>query len=70
MSTAEIIAAFVVSTVGFSLFLYGKKQVRLPQLVAGMLMMVAPIAVRDPLWVTIGGIALLLGMRVAIRCES
>ena len=70
MSTEEIIAAFAVSTLGFSFFLFGKKQQRLPQLVVGMLMMAAPFVVRDPLMVSITAIALLIGMRVAIRFES
>ena len=70
MSTEEIIAAFAISTVGFSFFLFGKKQQRLPQLVVGMLMMTAPFVVRDPLVVSITAIGLLIGMRVAIRFES
>ena len=37
-----LIATLVISTVGFSLFLYGKKQARVPQLVAGCLLMVLP----------------------------
>ncbi len=70
MSTEEIIAAFAVSTVGFSFFLFGKKQRRAPQLVVGMLMMTAPFVMRDPLLVSITAIVLLIGMRVAIRYES
>ena len=70
VSTEEIIAAFAVSTVGFSLFLFGKKQQRLPQLVVGMLMMASPFVVRDPVVVSITAVVLLIGMRVAIRYES
>ena len=69
MSTEEIIAACIVSTVGFSIFVFGKKQQRLPQLIVGMLMMASPMIVRDPVWVSVTAVALLLGMRVAIRCE-
>lgn len=65
-----MIAAFVVSLVGFSLFLFGKKQQRLPQFVVGMLMMASPLVVRDPILVSITAIALLIGMRVATRYES
>ncbi len=70
MSIEEIIAAFVISRVGFRFFVFGKKQQRLPQLVVGTLMMAAPFVVRDPLIVSITAIALLIGMRVAIRFES
>jgi len=70
MSTAEVIAAFAVSTVGFSFFLYGKKQQRLPQLVVGILMMVAPFVMRDPVVVSVTAIVLVIGMRIAIRYET
>jgi hypothetical protein len=70
VSTEEIIAAFVVSVVGFSLFLFGKKQQRLPQFIAGILMMASPLVMHDPVAVSITAIALLIGMRIAIRYES
>ena len=66
VSTEEIIVAFIVSTVGFSIYLFGKKQRRVPQYVVGMLMMASPLVVRDPLWATVTAVAMLLGMRVAI----
>ena len=67
MDSSQIIVGFLVSTVGFSFFLYGKKQARMPHLLAGILLMVLPFAARDPLWM--GGLALaaLLGLRVAAR---
>jgi hypothetical protein len=70
VSTGEIVAAFAVSTVGFSLFMFGKKQQRLPQLVAGMLMMASPLFIRDPIWVSVTAVAMLIGMRVAIQHEA
>ena len=36
MTTGSIIAGFSVSTVGFSFFVYGKKQGRLPQLLVSV----------------------------------
>ena len=69
MSTESIIAGFLVSTVGFSLFLFGKKQQRPPQLVVGMFMMASPMIVRDPLWMSVAAAAALIGMCVAIRFE-
>lgn len=70
MDTGTIIAGFLVSIVGFSVFLYGKKQARLPQLIAGMLLMACPFAARDPLWMS--GLAglILLGLKLALHFES
>jgi len=70
VSTATIIAGFVVSTVGFSIFLFGKKQRRMPQLAVGIAMMASPLIVTDPLWMSVTAVILLIGMHVAIRCES
>ncbi len=65
-----IFAGFVISTIGFSFFFYGKKQARLPQLIAGMVLMACPIFVRDPLWMTAVAAAALAGMRGMIACET
>lgn len=67
LTTATLVAGFLVSTVGFSLFLYGKKQVRPPQLVGGVLMMALPFIVPGALWITVGGIALAGGTWAAAR---
>jgi len=66
VSTEEIIVAFIVSTIGFSVYLFGKKQRRAPQYVVGWLLMLSPLVVRDPLWASVTAVAILLGMRVAI----
>jgi hypothetical protein len=44
--------SFVVSGVGFVAFMYGRKQKRLPQMVAGVLLMVYPYFVSTP-WIMI-----------------
>ena len=69
MDTGTIIAGFIISTVGFSFFLYGKKQARVPQLVVGILLMVAPFLVTNPLWMSVTAILLLVGLRIALRYE-
>ena len=63
----SLLASLLIGTVGFAVFVYGKKQGRLPQLVVGVLMMVYPYFVPNPLLA--GGISvLLLGlMWLAIR---
>ncbi|MEE9126547.1 MAG: amino acid transport protein [Planctomycetota bacterium] len=69
MATGTIIAGFIISTLGFSFFLYGKKQRRVPQLVVGMLLMVAPFVVTNPLWMSVTAILLLAGLHIALRYE-
>jgi hypothetical protein len=69
VSAGEIVAAFIVSTVGLSVFVYGKKQRRLPQLFAGMALIGAPVIVHDPLWLGLTAVALLVAVKVAIRYE-
>lgn len=38
----SLVASFVIGTVGMGLFLYGKKQQRLPQLAVGLTFMIYP----------------------------
>lgn len=66
MSTAEIIVGFVVSTLGFSFFIYGKKQVRPPQLILGMILMVCPFFA-TPVWTTGIAAAAIAGLWLAVR---
>ncbi len=70
MDSGTVIAGFVISTIGFSVFLYGKKQMRPVQLVTGVLMMVLPMVVLDPLWMSLCSILLLIGMRCALEYEA
>ena len=70
VSTEGIIASFIISTVGFSFFIYGKKQGRLPQLIAGMLLMASPFVVRDALWMWCCAGGALLAMKLALHFES
>ncbi|MFT6080177.1 MAG: hypothetical protein ACJAQZ_002238, partial [Planctomycetota bacterium] len=42
ISAGFLIATLITSTVGFSLFLYGKKQTRVPQISVGAVLMVMP----------------------------
>lgn len=55
LDVPTLLAGFAVSTVGFSVFLYGKKQARLPQLVAGLVMMIVPFVLPGAGWIAIGG---------------
>ena len=42
LSIGHLIASLIVSTVGFSLFLFGRKQKRMPHLLGGILLMACP----------------------------
>ncbi len=49
----SLLASLLVSTLGFGIFLYGKRQTRIPQLIGGLLMMVFPYFVSNP-WLILG----------------
>lgn len=66
-SAASLFASFLVGLIGLGLFVYGKKQTRLPQLVVGMALMVFPYFVESVLLVYAVAAALLLGLWAAVR---
>ena len=49
MDGNALLAGFMVSTIGFGFFMYGKKQARPPQLAAGLLLMIYPYFVSNVL---------------------
>ena len=67
MTTGWLLAGLLVSSVGMGLFLYGKKQTRLPQVVGGLAMMVYPGFVASPLVVLALGGVLVGGVWLAVR---
>ena len=66
-STGGLFASLAISAVGTGFFIYGKKQGRLPQLVAGLLLGVYPYFVSGLGWMLGMAAAILAGMAVAIR---
>jgi hypothetical protein len=50
LDPSSLFASVVIGLVGFGIFLYGKKQRRAPQLVAGLAMMVYPYFVPGAAW--------------------
>jgi predicted phage tail protein len=58
----SLFLGFVIGGIGFVLFIYGKKQDRLPQLIGGVLFMVYPYFVPDALWMTV--VAAVLGVAI------
>ena len=69
-STGWLVSSFLVSTVGLGLFLYGKKQVCLPQLATGMALMVYPCFVTSTAWILGLAGVLLAGMWLAVRAGA
>ena len=67
-SLRGLVASFVVSSIGFVLFRYGKQCGRMPQLVSGLSLMLFPLLV--PSVAGLIGIAafLLAGLWVSLRC--
>jgi predicted cobalt transporter CbtA len=50
LSAGSLFASVLVSAIGIGLFIYGKKQIRPPQLLVGIALMVFPYFVGDPAW--------------------
>ncbi len=53
-----LIVSLIVSSVGFVMFIYGKRQQRAVQLGAGLLLSLLPFFVRDGLLLGIAGVAI------------
>lgn len=62
-----LLLSFVTSGIGFVLFVYGKKQDRPPQLVAGIVLMVYPYFVSGLLMNVLAGAGIIAAMWLAIQ---
>jgi len=67
VSAGSLFASLIVSSVGLGFFIYGQKQLRTPQLIVGLAMMVFPYFLPDPLAMCGLGAVLLAGMFGALR---
>ena len=63
----SIIASLIIGGVGFVAFMYGKKQHRVPHMVAGVLLMVYPYFIPDALLMCVIGVAILGLLYGAVR---
>lgn len=66
-SASSLFASFLVGLVGLGLFLYGKKQTRLPQLIVGLVLMVFPYFIESAAIVYAVSGALVVGLWLAVR---
>lgn len=64
---ASIITSLIIGGIGFVAFMYGKRQSRVPQMAAGVLLMVYPYFVPDALLMAVIAVAILGAMYGAIR---
>jgi branched-subunit amino acid transport protein len=62
-----LLASLLVSSVGLGVFLYGKKQQRAPQLVAGIVLMVYSYFVGSVLWTIVIGASVLAALWAIVR---
>jgi hypothetical protein len=67
LSTDGMMLSMVLGTVGFSLFVYGKKQERFPQLVGGVALMVFPYFVSGTAWTLGMAAAIAAGVILAVN---
>ena len=55
MDSSWLLLSLIPSGIGFVLFVYGKKQARMPQLVAGLVLMVYPMVADTVTSLLVGG---------------
>jgi hypothetical protein len=66
-STNWILASFFVSTVGAGILMYGKKQSRAPQLIAGILLLGVSAIVSSPAWMVACAVLVVSALWVGTR---
>ena len=67
LSTGWLVSSSIVGAIGLGLFVYGKKQLRIPPLAVGLALMVFPYFVASPLWIGVGAGVLVGGLWLATR---
>jgi hypothetical protein len=67
LSLGSLFASLLIGSVGLVLFVYGKRQERLPQLIVGVILMVYPYFVGDVVWMSAIAVVLLVGLKLALR---
>jgi len=64
---ATLLMSLLVSSVGFVLFVYGKKQARVPHLAIGIVLVIYPFFIKSALWMALIGAALVGLLIGAVR---
>jgi hypothetical protein len=66
-SAGWLFVSLIIGSVGFVLFIYGKKQARLPQLVSGLALMVYPYFVASVAWMVVVACLILGALWIALH---
>jgi len=66
-SPSGIFASLILSSIGYALFRYGKKCVRMPQLVSGLVLMIFPTFVSGAALMLSLGAVILVGLWFSVR---
>lgn len=66
-SPGSLFASLIIGTIGFGFLMYGKKQQRLPQLVAGIVLSVYPYFVGNVGWMIGIGVAVIAVLTFLVR---
>jgi hypothetical protein len=67
MNPSNLMASMLIGTVGLGIFMYGKKQQRVPQLVAGLVLMSYPYFVENTTWMCGIGAGVVAALFFAVR---
>jgi hypothetical protein len=67
MNSSTLMASMMIGTIGFGIFIYGKKQQRVPQLLAGLALMGYPYFVEDVPWMLGIGAGIVGALIAAVR---
>ncbi len=62
-----VMTSLLVGSIGAGFFIYGKKQARIPQLLAGILITIDSGVVSSPVWMCVGAAVVLGAMWGAVR---
>jgi hypothetical protein len=67
LSPGALFASLLVGTIGFGFFLYGRKQHRIPQLLAGLVLMAYPYFIESMGWMLGVGALVMAALWIVVR---
>jgi hypothetical protein len=66
-SSSSLMTSMLISTIGFGFFIYGKKAERMPQLFAGVVLMIYPYFIDSAGWMLGIGAVVMSALAIAVR---
>ena len=67
LSPGSLFGSLIVGSIGFVLFVYGKTQSRMPQLIAGLILSIFPMVVSSLVWMAGIAVGVIAGLVFALR---